>query len=68
VTSDPPSPPPKKMGRPARAGEAANKMVTIRLTDAEETAWLELAGETPLRVWARDLVNAHVARQQRKKR
>jgi hypothetical protein len=62
----PTSPPPKKMGRPVRAGEASNKMVTIRLTDAEEAAWLELAGATPLRVWARDLINAHVARRRRR--
>lgn len=53
--------PSKKMGRPRRSGELADRTLTIRLTPSEEQAWLKVAGRRPLREWVRELVNDRVA-------
>lgn len=42
---------------PPRSGSAATIRVTIRLTAAEHTRWLERAGDKPLGVWIRERCN-----------
>lgn len=52
-----------RMGRPPRTGdEAANEMITLRVTAEEKQAWLEAAGEQPLAAWIRDRCNRAAAR------
>lgn len=50
--------PPSKIGRPARAGQAATHVVCARITDDEHAAWALAAAGLPLGEWVRKTCNA----------
>jgi hypothetical protein len=54
---EPPADEPAPMGRPPRAGVAAERRVTIRLTEEEHALWTERAGDKPLGQWLREIAN-----------
>jgi hypothetical protein len=51
----PPAPP--RIGRPPRAGVAADRRFEMRVTQTEIDAWTKAAGDQPVGAWAREAIN-----------